>query len=328
MTAYTLKNIQVNYANQCALDIPNLDIPTGKITTLLGSNGAGKSSLIRLLAFIQSPQQGQISFFQQAVKSIPSSEQRKQIGYVAQNPYLLKGSVLDNVLLALALQKVEHGNRYDLAQNALSQVGLAELQHQACDTLSGGQLKQAAIARAIAYQPDVLLLDEPFSHLDQQNNQLLENIIHNYAWQQNKTVIFSTHHQSQGLSIADNTICLINGKLGANPLINLFHGSVINKQFSTGNIDINIAENNPSARHLVIDPREIIISNQPLHSSMQNNFSGRLTSITEESNNIRVTIDCSDRFHAIITHQALKSLQLSVGDTIWLGFKSTAIQIF
>jgi len=328
MTAYTLKNIQVNYANQCALDIPTLEIPAGKITTLLGSNGAGKSSLIRLLAFIQAPQQGQISFFQEAVKSTPSSEQRKKIGYVAQTPYLLKGSVLDNVLLALKLQKIERRYRYDLAQNALSQVGLAALQNQANHTLSGGQLKQAAIARAIAYQPDVLLLDEPFSHLDQQNNQLLENIIHDYAQQHDKTVIFSTHNQSQGLSIADNTVCLVNGKLGANPLVNLFHGSVINKQFSTGKIKINIAENNSTARHLVIDPREIIISNQPLRSSMQNNFSGRLTSIIEESNNIRVTIDCSVRFHAIITHKALKSLKLSVGDTVWLSFKSTVVQVF
>jgi tungstate transport system ATP-binding protein len=91
---------------------------------------------------------------------------------------------------------------------------------------------------------------------------------------------------------------------------------------------IHVTSELTNARHLAVDPREIIVSPQPLQSSMRNSFSGRLTLIAEEGNAIRLTIECAERFHVIISSEALISLNLSLGDTVWLSFKSTAVTVF
>ena len=92
---------------------------------------------------------------------------------------------------------------------------------------------------------------------------------------------------------------------------------------------VHVAENKSEARHIAIDPREIIISDQPLeHTSMLNRFQGRLIQIAEETGHIRLLVDCGERFHAIITPTSLNKLALQLGDTVWLSFKASAVSIF
>jgi len=117
-------------------------------------------------------------------------------------------------------------------------------------------------------------------------------------------------------------------KITAAPLLNLYHGQLNGHFFDTGNMRFHVTSTLSHARHLAVDPREIIVSPQPLQSSMRNNFSGRVTLIAEENNAIRLTIKCAERFHVIISPEALFSLNLSLGDTVWLSFKSTAVTVF
>jgi len=205
---------------------------------------------------------------------------------------------------------------------------LSHLADQAATTLSGGELKRVAIARAIAYQPDILLLDEPFSHLDQRHIQQLEDSINNFSQESGKTVIFSTHDRFQAQALANTAINLVAGYITDAPLLNLFHGQLSLQRFNTGKIEVHVTTPLTYARHIAVDPREIIVSLQPLHSSMRNNFEGRLTLIAEEGSAIRLSIDCDERFHVLISPEALMSLHLSLGDAIWLGFKSTAVTVF
>ncbi len=327
-SAYELSDITLEQQKKIILDIPQLTIDSGQCLALLGENGAGKTSLINLLAFTSRANQGSIRLFNQVVRSKLKPSQRRRIGLVHQQPFLLPGTVADNIRLALSLQGVKRSQIPALTQQALVQVNLIDLADQVASTLSGGELKRVAIARAIAYQPDILLLDEPFSHLDHRHIQLLEDSINNFAQQTGKTVIFSTHDRFQAQALANATINLVAGKITAAPLLNLYHGTLDQHFFNTGKMMIHATSELTNARHLAVDPREIIVSPQPLESSMRNSFSGRLILIAEEGHAIRLTIECAERFHVIISPEALSSLNLSLGDTIWLSFKSTAVTVF
>lgn len=327
-SSYQLRNIKVHHGQQCVLDIPELSLPKNKCIALLGDNGAGKSTLLDLLAFTTKPDQGQISLKGQTAQFPLSRKQRQMIGYVSQHPFLLTGSVADNIALALHLQGIDRKQHQKRLKQALELVNLSHLAQQSARTLSGGEIKRAAIARAVAYQPDILLLDEPFSHLDQSHSQQLEDIIQQFSSQADKTVIFSTHDRLKGLALADSTINLVSGKTTKSPLLNLFHGTLHDHVFDTGHLQIHTTSQLKTARHIAIDPSEIIISTEELHSSMQNHFMGRMTLIAEESGTIRLTIDCGERFHAIISPKSLSDLNLTIGGTIWLSFKSTAVSVF
>ncbi len=327
-TAYQLNNVKVFHQQQCNLDIPQLDIQNEQCVAILGDNGAGKSTLLNLLAFLSTPQQGKLQLMGKPVQSGLTPAQRRTIGYVNQQPFLMAGSVADNIALALKLQGIPAALRPTLIANALQQVNLSHLALQTATTLSGGELKRAAIARAIAHQPQILLLDEPFSHLDQSHLQQLEIIIEQLAAQAGKTVIFSTHDRLQGTALADTTIHLINGKITKSPILNVFHGQLNNKVFDTGKLHIHTSSQYQHASRIAINPHEIIISSVVLDSSMRNHFSGRLTAIREEASTIHLTIDCGERFYAFISPESLRSLNLSIGDMLCLSFKSTAVSLF
>jgi len=326
--AYKLNKIKVFHQQQCSLDIPQLTIAANQCIALLGDNGAGKSTLLNLLAYLNQPSEGELQLMGHAIKSGLSSPQRKTIGYVDQQPFLLSGSISDNITLALKLQGIPSAQRPQRVAQALQQVNLNHLASQSAATLSGGELKRAAIARAIAHEPQILLLDEPFSHLDQSHIQQLELIIENLAAQKGKTVIFSTHDRLQGAALANTTINLIQGKITKSPLLNVFHGQLNDKIFNTGKLSIQTTGQQKKANHVAIDPHEIIISTEVLDSSMRNHFSGRLTTISEEAGTIHLTIDCQERFYAIISPESLQMLRLSIGNNLFLSFKSTAVSLF
>lgn len=328
-SAYQLNDIGIRFGSTEALNIDSLSLPSNQSTALLGENGAGKSTLMHLLAFILRPQQGQILLSGQVITGKPTAGQRRQIGFVSQQPYLLQGSVSDNLKLALKLQRVPHASHPALIEKALNLVNLTGLADQDAATLSGGELKRAAIARAVVYEPDILLLDEPFSHLDQRHIRQLEQTIRQFSAEAGKTVIFSTHDRLQAMAIADNSINLVGGRVTAAPLLNLYHGQCHQQLFDTGKITVHIAEKAPEARHLAIDPSQIIVSDQPLdHTSMLNQFRGRLIQITEESGHVRLLVDCGELFHAIITPTSLHKLSLHLGYTVWINFKASAVTVF
>jgi tungstate transport system ATP-binding protein len=327
-TAYQLNNIKVLHNNVSALNIEKLLIDSGKCIALLGQNGAGKSTLLNLLAFTAKANQGTIKLFDQIITNKLKAKQRRRIAMVDQQPYLLSGSVHDNIRLALKLQGVDHAQHSSLIEKTLQQLNLTHLADQAAQSLSGGELKRVAIARAIVYDPDILLLDEPFSHLDHRHIRQLETAIQTFAKQPNKTVIFSTHDHPQGLAIADETLNLHAGKITAAPLLNLFHGNLKQHDFDTGKLVIHANSDVDDASHIAIDPQEIIISHRALDSSMRNCFKGRVVLIAQETNTIRLTIDCGEAFQAIISPESLQHLDLAIADTVYLSFKSTAVTVF
>ena len=323
---YQLNNVQVFYGEQCALNIPCLDIQQGQTLAVLGENGAGKSTLLSLLALLSRPAKGELHFFGCTTARV-SRSQRQRIGLVTQLPYLLPGSVQENIALALRFQHIAKAKHAERIAEALNAVNITHLANQDTATLSGGELKRVALARVLAYQPDILLLDEPFSHLDSQHIRQLEDLIRQLGHEQ-RTVIFTTHDRMQAYALANRHIYLLQGRLSETPLLNVFHGQFNADCFDTGKLKLYANPAQTNARHIAIDPREIIISRQSdQDSSARNQLPGRLTQITEEGSSVRLNIDCGEVFQVIISRQSLQQLQLNLGDNLWISFKASAVAL-
>ena len=321
--AYQLNRIAYQYGNYIALNLEKLTIRANTATALIGPNGSGKSTLLGLLAFLDSPSQGEIRFFDEWVGEDKLASLRKRVGFLPQKPYLLRGTVLDNIIIALKLSGFPKAARRQQAIIVLEQLNILYCADLNARQLSGGERQKVALARILVIKPEVLILDEPFNNLDQTSIHLLEEFIESYQ----QTLIFSTHNRLQGQALSSQVISLISGEQIKTPLVNLFHGKINRQSFATGKITITLSGDYTEGHHACIDPGEIVLSKEPLSSSIRNNYRGRITAIAGEKGNARIDIDAGERFQALITYQALHELELHLGDYIWVNFKSNSVVI-
>ncbi|MDD5322066.1 MAG: ATP-binding cassette domain-containing protein [Methylococcales bacterium] len=322
--AYQLHNLRFLYGEKIALSLSDLTLDAGKVTALTGPNGCGKSTLLSLLAFMEAPNTGSITFFGDQVRPEQLFTYRKRVGFLPQKPYMLRGTVQDNLKLALKLRGTPKALWQKNINTALERLGIAHLGPQQVSKLSGGELQKSALARVLITDPGILLLDEPFSHMDQNSAQLLEQIIKGYQG----TLIFSSHDRLHGLALANDVISLVEGARVKSALINLFHGCCANHIFNTGKINIILTSDIASCRHVSINPHEIVLSRQVLISSIRNQFQGRVMSISEEMGKVRIAVAAGEVFHVLITYEALHDLKLNLGDLVWVNFKSNSVTAF
>ncbi len=325
--AYHLKNITYEYEGRRVLDIPELVIRKNQITSLIGSNGSGKTTLLNLLAFLEKTATGELSFFEKS-KGDSQLSLRRRVALVSQNPYLLRGTVLENILKGLKFRGLSKHDQLYQAELAMEIVGITEFTDCDVKNLSGGEAQKVTLARALALQPEVLLMDEPFSHLDQESAEQLEVLLRQLTEEQNTTVVLSTHDHLQGMVLADEGISLVAGRPVNAPLLNLFHGRVIDHNFESEKVRIFLPEDIQTGKHIVIDPVEIVLSTNSLTSSMRNNFQGRVIAISENKGRVLITIDAGEKFHAQITRESLHEMSLNLGSDIWVNFKSTSVKVF
>lgn len=325
--AYRLSNISFEYSGIKVLDIPDLLIRKNQITSLIGSNGSGKTTLLNLLAFIEKPVNGTLSFFGKDISQESQIVLRRSVALVSQNPYLLRGTVLDNIVMGLRFRGVAKDDQLRKARDAMRLVGIEAFSDRNVKKLSGGEAQKVTLARALALSPDVLLMDEPFTHLDQKSTAQLEILLRQLTKEHNTTVILSTHDHLQGMVLADEGISLVSGRPVNAPLINLFHGRVVEHYFETGEIRIFLPDNIQTGKHIVIDPAEIVLSTESLTSSMRNNFQGRVIAISEDKGRVWISIDAGEKFHALITRESLHEMSLNMGSNVWINFKSSSLEV-
>ncbi|OWU80806.1 ABC transporter ATP-binding protein [Oceanicola sp. 22II-s10i] len=213
---YRLEKVAFRHDPQAppVVDIPSLSIPAGERIALLGGNGAGKSSFMRLMAGLIDPQEGTILLDDLALGQIDPIDRRRQIGYLPQSVALFQGTLRDNLLL-------DHGLHSDEELlGALDAVGLGtfvrrhvrglDLQIHGNGNVSGGQRQAIGLARVLLQDPRIVLLDEPTAAFDH----VTENhvIAHLKTWLEGRTVIISTHKREL-LSLTQRTLVLKDGKV-------------------------------------------------------------------------------------------------------------------
>lgn len=207
-----VKNANKKYGDFKALDDVSLHIPQGSLTALLGPSGSGKSTLLRTIAGLDQPDSGQVIFNGQDVTAL--APQDRGIGFVFQHYAAFKHmTVRDNVGFGLSIRKKPSHEIDKRVDELLEIVGLAGYQNRYPAQLSGGQRQRLALARALAVNPKVLLLDEPFGALDAKVRENLRVWLRNLHEEFTITTILVTHDQEEALDVADRIAVLNKGRI-------------------------------------------------------------------------------------------------------------------
>lgn len=215
-----IKNVSMFYKdnngqNVHALDKVSIDIQRGEFISLLGPSGCGKTTLLRIVADLLTPSVGSVTVCGQTPKE---TRMQQKYGIVFQNPVLYDWrTVRNNVRLPLELMKIDRAEQDSRIEKQLELVGLTNFVDHYPYQLSGGMQQRVGIARALAIQPDILLMDEPFSALDEFTREKLNEDLLRIWSKTHKTVIFVTHNISESVFLSDR-VCVLSphpGRLSA-----------------------------------------------------------------------------------------------------------------
>ena len=207
-----MRNIFKQYGSFRASDNVNFAIEKGKLVALLGPSGSGKTTILRMIAGLETPSFGDIYIDGKRVNDIPAS--KRGIGFVFQNYALFRHmTVYENIAFGLKLQKVPRDEIRKRVTELLEITGLAGLEKRYPNQLSGGQRQRVAFARALAPNPQLLLLDEPFAAIDAKVRKELRSWLREMIEKLGVTSIFVTHDQDEAIEVADEIIITNKGRI-------------------------------------------------------------------------------------------------------------------
>ena len=205
VNAVSVKGIYKNYGDVEALRDMSLDFPKGQLTSLLGPSGCGKTTLLKIIAGLLIPNQGEVYVNDQIV-----TEPGPDRAFVFQDFALMPwASVIRNVAFGLELRKVAKSEREDIARKYIKQVGLDGFENSFPHELSGGMRQRVGLARALSVDSQVLLMDEPFSAVDEQTRRKFQEELLQLVKNENKTFIFVTHSIEEAVYVSDQVAILL-----------------------------------------------------------------------------------------------------------------------
>ncbi len=205
-------NIVKHFGDFVALNDVSVDIPSGSLTALLGPSGGGKSTLLRIIAGLEQPDSGSIEIAGENSTALPP--QRRNVGFVFQHYAAFKHmTVRGNVAFGLEIRKRPKREVQARVDELLALVHLQQFADRYPSQLSGGQRQRMALARALAVEPQVLLLDEPFGALDTKVRRELRDWLRRLHDEVHVTTVFVTHDQEEAMEVADEIVVINNGSL-------------------------------------------------------------------------------------------------------------------
>ena len=214
----TLSNLTLAYQQKCLLRSANVTFGSGTLTALIGRNGAGKSTLLRALAAIDTPKEGAILLAEQNIHNLSAEHRAKLISFVSTQRVRIANMLCQDVV---AIGRAPYtnwlGSMQDedsqIVSSALKAVGMEEFALRAIDTLSDGECQRIMIARALAQQTPVIVLDEPTAFLDIPTRFEICRLLAELAHNSGKTIIFSTHDIDAAMPVCDAFAILDNAAI-------------------------------------------------------------------------------------------------------------------
>jgi len=207
---YRLEQVRQEYGGRVVLDIGCLEIARGETLAVIGPSGAGKTTLLRLLQFLELPSSGALWFEGNRVETPPTLAMRRRVTTVFQRPIVLSRPVRANLSYGLRVRGRQENPRE--IDHLLDALGLTPLAQAHARSLSGGEIQRVAVGRALAFDPDVLLLDEPTANLDPRNVRLVEDLVRD-RHARGVTMVVATHQIFQARRLADRIALLLDGQI-------------------------------------------------------------------------------------------------------------------
>jgi len=338
---FALREVRFTYPGAAApaVSLDRLELQSGGIHVVAGGNGSGKTTLLKLLNALLVPQEGQVLFRGRPVCRAAVADRealaalRRESVLVHQDPYLLEGTVYQNLAYALRLRRLGEGETRRRVGRALEEVGLPGFAHRRARRLSGGEKQRVALARALALEAPVLLLDEPTANVDVGSTELLEELIIRVA-AQGRTVILSSHNRPFAYRVGTALLSLEQGR-PVPSRHNVFKGLVesTDERFTcfrsgSGLLRCPAQQGRFSTAVLALD--DVILSREPIQTSAQNQLTGRVLDTRREGALVRVSLDCglSVPVQAAITEYSRQSLGVVPGGSFYVTFKASAIRLY
>ena len=318
-----MKNIYKQYGDFLASDNVSFGVEKGRLVALLGPSGSGKTTLLRMIAGLETPNAGDIYIDGQRMNDIPAA--KRGIGFVFQNYALFRYmTVFDNVAFGLELQKLPKAQIKERVMELLELTGLSGMEKRYPNQLSGGQRQRVAFARALAPNPKVLLLDEPFAAIDAKVRTELRSWLKEMVEKLGITSIFVTHDQDEAVEVADEIIITNHGRIEqmgtpldiyktpATPFVAQFIGrsSVVEEYDRLKGFD-----RIKGADRAVIRPEFVKISRSgKLNQYVSAAETGVVTDVMFRGNRMDVTVDINGI--RIVGERSLEKDLVSVGETV------------
>lgn len=212
MTEIYAEDLVKRFGKTVALDHATFRVTEGKILCILAPSGSGKSTILRLIAGLWSPDQGNIYFDDKIVNSVPPSE--RGVGMVFQNYSLYPHmTIRDNVAFPLAIKGISKAKIHDAVQGVADMLRISQILGKKPNEVSGGEAQRAAIARALIKEPNILLFDEPLSNVDAVLRVYLRTEIKRIQQKLKTTTVYVTHDQVEAMTIADELLIMNKGQV-------------------------------------------------------------------------------------------------------------------
>jgi tungstate transport system ATP-binding protein len=348
-----LARLGVSYGGGEVLSVEALEAFEGEVLGVIGPNGSGKSTLLRVLGLLERPTRGEVSFRGRPVDSRHALAERRRMAMVFQQPLLADMTVAENVGLGLAFRGAGGDGTETRVAHWLERLNIAPLRDQRARTLSGGQAQRVALARALVLEPEVLLLDEPFSGLDEPTRAALLPDVATILRSDRVTTVFVTHDRGEAQALADRVAVLIGGRiLQLDETARVFHapaseevarfvgvetivtGLVLARDHGVTVVDVAghklevAAAGRPGDLvRLGIRPEDITLmppTDDVLLSSARNRLRGTIARLVPSTPGTRVVVDVGFPLVATVTTRSVQDLGLAEGVPITAVFKASA----
>lgn len=357
-TLLEVENLLMRRGGQSVLEIERLVVQEGEVLAVIGPNGAGKSTLLLALSRLLSPEHGSLRFRGQPVEEIGNLAYRRRIALVLQESLLLDVSVYQNVAMGLRFRKLPRDQVQKRVEPWLERLGIARLRNRPARNLSGGEAQRVSLARAFAIQPDLMMLDEPFSALDAPTRMRLLDDFQALLAETGLTTLFITHDRDEAIFLGDRVAVLLEGSLRqvgtpqevftapVDPRVADFVGvemilpaEIISSQDGHLVVDVKgkrleAAGQLPAGRSVFFCLRPEDITLESTHDdqfsdppSSRNHLEGTIQRIIPQGPLYKVAVDCGVQMVALITRPRLQEMGLKNGMAVQATFKASAVHL-
>jgi tungstate transport system ATP-binding protein len=353
-TLLALRDIAVRHGERAALQVAALDVHRGEVLSIIGPNGAGKSTLLRVMGMLQRPDSGRVLFRGLNTLDGAPLDLRRRIATVFQDPLLLNATVHQNAALGLRLRGMGRAGIDRRLRPWLQRLGIAHLAARSARTLSGGEAQRTSLARAFVLEPELLLLDEPFSGLDPATREALLGDFQRIVKETEITTVFVTHDRHEAFALADRVGVLKQGRfLQLDSRENVFlrpetdcvaeivgienrlSGVVETSDGDRVTIKINDCRVRARGRLSAgtkavacIRPEEISLGPAGREANALNRVNGKIGAVTPGMTHHRITLHCSGfDLIAFVNRKESFDLALSEGDEVAAVFSPTAVHV-